>query len=519
MLPKKPIFAICLTLFLTPILFFIFYFLSSIFLSAHNRPLAVENLESFEGPLVAASSEKSGSWIDFFGEVVGKVLGTTEKTEETSALEIVEPQAHPFFPEDLPLEQPQVLGEKDETTSLVQQLTAFSPQASLPINSNNLKTTAVNLLRNSSFEEESGGAPRQWVYNLDGSSARVFRSNEAYRSGNYSLKFQGGDTGNFGISQTLVKTLKRRAYTLSAWVKATNVPSNASFKLTFWDEVGNKRASSKSFTLSGTREWQRIKTNINNSNGWEGKKWYPMIEVNGLTSGSVYLDDIQLEEGIQLSLYHFGGGGGSTEDTATGIGDGSVLVGTDGSLYPAIPDTGSLGIGTARFRELRLSKASIDNNGNMNLDGSLTVQGRGYFKENLDVSGAATIGGNLRVDGATTLNGNLTVNGTTTFNGHLLPGADDTYDLGSSTAEWRNLYVDGIGYIDAITLVNNETITNATDDNVVFTGAGGTDNTDLTLDLDGTYPVLSSAADTQVGIDEDLIFVGAPRQLLPRPAI
>ena len=33
---------------------------------------------------------------------------------------------------------------------------------------------------------------------------------------------------------------------------------------------------------------------------------------------------------------------------------------------------------------------------------------------------------------------------------HLIPHADNTYDLGSSTKEWKNLYVDGTAYIDSI---------------------------------------------------------------------
>ncbi len=40
-------------------------------------------------------------------------------------------------------------------------------------------------------------------------------------------------------------------------------------------------------------------------------------------------------------------------------------------------------------------------------------------------------------------------------------------------------------------------------------GSGGTDDTDLYVDADGTYPVCYSSTDTKVGIDDDLEFVGA----------
>jgi len=83
----------------------------------------------------------------------------------------------------------------------------------------------------------------------------------------------------------------------------------------------------------------------------------------------------------------------------------------------------------------------------------------------IDINGNADISGNLGIGG------NLTVTGTTTFNGgtitmgdaatdnvvfgadvdsSIIPDDDDTYDLGSSSQEWRDIYIDGIAYLDAI---------------------------------------------------------------------
>lgn len=56
---------------------------------------------------------------------------------------------------------------------------------------------------------------------------------------------------------------------------------------------------------------------------------------------------------------------------------------------------------------------------------------------------------------------------------------------------------------------NDEYIKSPSDDIIGFFGLGGTDNTDLYLDLDGTYPWLYSNTDSKVGIDDDLEFVGA----------
>ena len=61
---------------------------------------------------------------------------------------------------------------------------------------------------------------------------------------------------------------------------------------------------------------------------------------------------------------------------------------------------------------------------------------------------------------------------------HIIPSADDTYDLGSSSKEFRNAYIDGTANIDAMTV-------GAT------TGTG-----DLTLDDgSGDSPILSLKAD------------------------
>jgi len=89
----------------------------------------------------------------------------------------------------------------------------------------------------------------------------------------------------------------------------------------------------------------------------------------------------------------------------------------------------------------------------------------------IDINGAADISGNLAVGGNLTVAGNATVTGTTTFNGgtltlgdaasdnvvfgadvnsSIIPNTDNTFDLGSTGQEWRDLFVDGTAYLDAI---------------------------------------------------------------------
>ena len=72
--------------------------------------------------------------------------------------------------------------------------------------------------------------------------------------------------------------------------------------------------------------------------------------------------------------------------------------------------------------------------------------------------------GRLEVGGNTNLTGNITIGGNMTLGdadsdsisisadltSNLIPNADNTYDLGSSAKQWKDLYINGIGYIDQL---------------------------------------------------------------------
>ena len=91
----------------------------------------------------------------------------------------------------------------------------------------------------------------------------------------------------------------------------------------------------------------------------------------------------------------------------------------------------------------------------------------------IDINGAADISGNLGVGGDLTVTGSSTFNGgTLTFgdsasdnvvfgadiNSDMIPNTDNTYHLGSSSKEWKNLYIDGTAHIDTLDIDNNATI-------------------------------------------------------------
>ena len=85
-----------------------------------------------------------------------------------------------------------------------------------------------------------------------------------------------------------------------------------------------------------------------------------------------------------------------------------------------------------------------------------------YFKnsyiDTVTTTGNVSVGGNLTVTGNATIAGNLTfgdaASDTVAFSAdvasNLLPSADNTYDIGASGSEWKDIYIDGTAYVDAI---------------------------------------------------------------------
>ena len=100
-----------------------------------------------------------------------------------------------------------------------------------------------------------------------------------------------------------------------------------------------------------------------------------------------------------------------------------------------------------------------------NTTGSFITAGGVGIAKNVTIGGSVNVHGNLHANGNITSDGSLTFGDADTdnvvfaadVNSHIIPNTDDTYDLGSSTQEWRNIYIDGTATIDAIQA--DETIT------------------------------------------------------------
>jgi hypothetical protein len=106
-----------------------------------------------------------------------------------------------------------------------------------------------------------------------------------------------------------------------------------------------------------------------------------------------------------------------------------------------------------------------------------------YFKnayiDTVTTTGNVAVGGNLTVTGTTTFNGGtITMGDAATDNvvfgadvdSNIIPDDDDSYDLGSSSQEWRNLYIDGTANIDSL-VADTADINGGTIDGTVIGGS------------------------------------------------
>ena len=104
----------------------------------------------------------------------------------------------------------------------------------------------------------------------------------------------------------------------------------------------------------------------------------------------------------------------------------------DGAIIPVTDSDVDLGTTSLRFKDTYTD--TVTTTGNVSVGGNLTVTGN------------ATISGNLTFGDADTDSINLAAE----IDSNVIPNTDNTYDLGSSTKEWKDIYIDGTAYLDAI---------------------------------------------------------------------
>ena len=135
---------------------------------------------------------------------------------------------------------------------------------------------------------------------------------------------------------------------------------------------------------------------------------------------------------------------GGTFDVTTLTGITFTAGGQTTEITPAKVETGNIRI-AGNTVETLTGDLNIDAAGSsdINLNSPVTVSGATTIQDNLNVTGNVDITGDL------TLGGNITIGDATTdsvtvaadFESNLVPNASNTYDLGSNTKRWRNLFV------------------------------------------------------------------------------
>jgi len=220
----------------------------------------------------------------------------------------------------------------------------------------------------------------------------------------------------------------------------------------------------------------------------------------------------------------------------------------DGAIVPVTDNDIDLGTSSLEFRNIYIDgTAKIDTltvdeaatvgttlgvTGATTLSSTLGVTGATTLSSTLGVTGATTLSSTLAVTGISTLTGNvtatndlsiggnLTVTGNATISGnltfgdadtdtitigadvasHIVPDVDNTYDLGTSTKEWRNLYIDGTANIDSL-VADTADINAGTIDNTAIGATTASTGNFSTLSIGGTA-ITATAAELNI-VDGD----------------
>ena len=159
-------------------------------------------------------------------------------------------------------------------------------------------------------------------------------------------------------------------------------------------------------------------------------------------------------------------------------------------------------VSSAAVEQLRVQDGALVPVTDSDIDlGTTSLRFKDTFTDSITTTGNVDVGGNLTVTGTTTFNGGtITMGDAATDNvvfgadvdSSIIPDDDDTYDLGSSSQQWRNIFIDGTAEIDTLSL-NGTTVTSTAAELNVLAGVTST-AAELNI-LDG---VTSTAAELNI---------------------
>ena len=200
----------------------------------------------------------------------------------------------------------------------------------------------------------------------------------------------------------------------------------------------------------------------------------------------------------------------------------SVSLGAEvsSSIIPDANNSYNLGSTAKTWKTIFVSTASIglvssslipDADNTYDL-GSSTKEYKDLYVDgvaNIDTLGAATDGVGVAYINILSSSNSEMAGGGISCSVALIPSTDNKYDLGSSTLEWKDLYVDGVAYIDSFDAINstgNSVLGNAASDTHTITGnitssgniSGSTSVNTITVTATSLGGTLTTAAQTNI---------------------
>jgi hypothetical protein len=173
---------------------------------------------------------------------------------------------------------------------------------------------------------------------------------------------------------------------------------------------------------------------------------------------------------------------GNTLSTSTGTLGFSAAAG-EATVYHA-----RLQVDSLEIRDNVIS--TVDTNANLEFNpngtGIVDIQSSTNITGDLDVSGNIRATGNIQIDGdliiGDSITDTITINAS--INSDLIPETNNTYDLGSASFGWRNVYANGV-YATSLNLNSFDVGNLVFYDNIITTAT----NQDLIIDPNGTGTV------------------------------
>lgn len=178
-----------------------------------------------------------------------------------------------------------------------------------------------------------------------------------------------------------------------------------------------------------------------------------------------------------------------------GIGNFTISGNTISSNLPTISFVASGGEATAYHSRVIVNDIELRDNTISTISSNANLELRTSGTGKIDIQANTTLTGNLGVTGNITATGDITIGGNLTIgdsladtviinasiNSDLIPETDNTYDLGSASYKWRNIYANNLN-ATTLDLSTFEVGDLRFYDNVITTDSGQ----DLIIDPNGT---------------------------------